>query len=189
LLLWPRGRPGGRRARLLLISALVALGLVTLARSVVPVLEGTGPADTLGQRPLYWRTAAGIALEHPAFGVGLGGFGAAFAAKEHTLPMKMAASGSHRTHNIFLTLGAETGLVGLTLFVAFLVGPVKALLRRHDPASRLGTALLAAILLHASLHNVLLQDLLWLVIGVVIAIAAGEYGDTIRISGRRTGPR
>ena len=62
VILWPRGRGGGRRARLLLISAVVALGLVALARSVAPVLEGTGPADTLGQRPLYWGTAARIAL-------------------------------------------------------------------------------------------------------------------------------
>jgi O-antigen ligase len=168
VLLWPRGRPLGFRARGLLVAAACAVAVVMLVRS-----SGDGPEglSSVKHRLLYWKAAAELVHEHPLMGVGLGNFSARFAETHASLPLKIGALTSHRPHNALLQVAAETGLVGLACFVAYLAAPFVSLLRRRDAAARLGAALAAAVFVHAALHNVLLQDLFWLVAGVALALA------------------
>jgi O-antigen ligase len=123
-------------------------------------------------RLLYWKAALAMARDHPLAGVGLGSFSQRFPAVTAEMPRKVAALPSHRPHSVLLGLAAETGLVGLALFVAFFVRPVRVLLTRRDRASQLALAVLSAMLLHACLHNVWLQDLFWVVAALAVALAA-----------------
>jgi len=164
---WVGGRRPGRLARAVLPAAVLVLALVTAARWSGPAPSGVG---SLGHRLLYWKAAALMAVERPLLGVGLGRFGERFAAQRTTLPPKVAQLASHKPHSFLLHLAAETGLVGLLFFCVPLVGTLRALLARCDPLGRLGAALLGATLLHAAMHNVLGQDLLWLVLGVAAAL-------------------
>jgi O-antigen ligase len=168
VLLWPRRQPLGRRLRLLLVAAACVAAAVMVLRLRGGGLEGMG---SVKHRLLYWRAAVELALEQPLTGIGLGNFGRRFTATHTELPLKIGGLTSHRPHNAVLQVAVETGLPGLACLVAYLGLPLLSLVRRPDAASRLGAALLAAVLVHAGLHNVLLQDLFWLVGGVALALA------------------
>jgi O-antigen ligase len=166
--LWPRRRRLSARSRLLLAAVACAMLAVLLVRSGGAGSEGLA---SVKHRLLYWKAALQLARENPLAGIGLGNFSARFTASHAALPLKIGGLPSHRPHSALLQMAVETGGVGLALFLAFLAPPFLALLRRGDVTARAGAALATATFVHAALHNVLLQDLFWLVAGVTLAIA------------------
>jgi hypothetical protein len=122
-----------------------------------------------------------IAEHHPVAGVGVGGFKHAYAAIAHLRGKEPKAAASHTTP---VTVVAETGVVGLLLFLWLVTVALRTAFRRlgagFDGTARLGFGLaLVAILVHSLFYNALFEDptfwaLLALVMVGVRADAAGE---------------
>jgi len=118
------------------------------ARGNIPVLESNGESSLSG-RLSFWKVAWRMIKERPLTGVGLGNFHTAyFFYRDDQFYSKY-------THNHYLQTWAETGIVGLVLFLVFLVGFwVDAWANRSSvtlPGIYLGiVAAVSAFLLHAA---------------------------------------
>lgn len=129
-------------------------------------------ADQYGsalERSVILTVAKTVAAENMAHGVGIGNYRFANAAYAARRPEWQAASGFRDAHNTFLTLAAETGLVGLGLFgsavILVAVGLVRerrAELRRAGPSASTGQGF-APVALLAGLT------------GYVVMCATGSY--------------
>lgn len=107
-----------------LVVGLVAMGLLLVLR---PLPEGVrGSVDV---RLGYWDGAARLIRANPLFGVGPGNFHDAY------IQVKLPeAEEVQHTHNGYLEVASETGLVGLLLWSAFWVFVVFRLRRPAQPA-------------------------------------------------------
>ncbi len=124
----------------------------------------------LGERPVYWQACLKMAKETPFLGVGPGNFHQALIKSDTKLSLKSQPL-SHRPHNLFLGLLAETGIIGLTLFSSLLLSLFWLLIKKRSQLPvRLCLISLSMVLIHASLHNLLMQDLLWVLLGLGINI-------------------
>ncbi|HEY6598289.1 MAG TPA: O-antigen ligase family protein, partial [Pseudomonadales bacterium] len=72
---------------------------------------------SFGGRLRRWQNALPLILAHPVFGGGFGSWHAAFDAYRHAVVADSAGDAS--ALNTYLLLAAETGLIGLALFVGF----------------------------------------------------------------------
>ena len=129
-----------RRAGLVVVIASFVIGLLALPLLIEWRLENSlGAAAALGAAGLTgsdsWRLGSVLAgpelfLTSPLFGVGLGRF---------------EALAGVASHNWFMTVLAEHGLIGLSLWLAFLFSVARALWRRPRFARTVGFGALAAI--------------------------------------------
>jgi len=143
LLLLSRGAP--RKVGLAVAAALVMLVAVTPAWH-----ERLGKAvENLygGERSLAMSVGWGLVKQHPVLGVGFGNHRpAALVTQEQTGISELLATDSH---NLWLTVWAETGLVGLVLLAAVHGLLARALVRRHRAGSIAATgALLSFVGFH-----------------------------------------
>jgi hypothetical protein len=112
--------PRVRRAALALLAT-GALGAGLLAAAGPAILGGLAGRFTqsdLYLRPQMWRAAAGLFLERPVLGWGIGTFEPALAGNAPAAPVPAGAHGE--AHSTVFQLAAERGLVGL-LSLALLV--------------------------------------------------------------------
>ncbi|MFC7916294.1 O-antigen ligase family protein [Streptomyces sp. NPDC057386] len=145
------------------------------------------------ERPALWGEAIDQLVGHPVLGTGPDAFPAAANQGATVTP----ARGWDHAHNLFLGLGAEQGVLGLTLLAAVMgVGAWEALRNRRMPdrppgeggareppvlaltvrsVSAAATAALTAVLgqgvVDYPLRNPVLQVMTWLVIGLLAACA------------------
>ncbi len=84
-------------------------------------MQGVDAEGSAEQRFQIMQVAAAIAADHPILGVGIGTYALRHAeyadARRASLPV---AFGQRDAHNTYLRLAAETGLVGLGLFLAMI---------------------------------------------------------------------
>ncbi|WP_367138412.1 O-antigen ligase family protein [Saccharothrix sp. HUAS TT1] len=105
------------------VVALVVLG-GAVALFAGPVLdralrEKVYIAETnVDTRELRWQAAARMVADHPALGVGPGGFRAGYPAASHNAEIDEQTPVAH---NMYLEVAAELGLPGFALFAALLV--------------------------------------------------------------------
>lgn len=159
-------------------KALFAVGLA------VVVLGGLAVAQPTVRRSLEHHTRSGlnsassgrynlvangirIAVAHPVRGVGVGGFKHAYARRVQRLHgkknLKTAAS-----HDTPVTVAAETGLVGLALFVWLLVACAKEVVRTRRLVPLAAGVSVAAILVHSLFYNDFFEDpTTWLLLGLI----------------------
>jgi O-antigen ligase/tetratricopeptide (TPR) repeat protein len=108
----------GRAGWILLWSGRAALVLMlmgALAMWLFPSLPGrSGLAASVEVRTGYWKPAATMAVENPAFGVGPGKFGALY--PRYKGP---SAEESQSAHSAYMETAAEEGFLGLGLLLAF----------------------------------------------------------------------
>ena len=136
----------------------VCVGLVI----VWAIAQASGHLPPLGDyfgstsvRYGYWRAGVSIFSEHPLVGVGLDNFADFYAAKK--LPEDQEA---RRAHNDYIELAAETGLIGILTYGAFLalfwrrvrrMGGEPVLAQPEpsalDPAATAGLLALSAVIL------------------------------------------
>jgi O-antigen ligase len=100
------------------------------------------PDYALKNRTVEVLAAARMFMDHPVTGVGPGMFNRHY--QEYSrLVGREQASGGREAHNLFLGLGAETGLLGLLTFLSIIVVTLRDLLRTRkqlmqtDPSSAL----------------------------------------------------
>ncbi|GEM_PF-5722101 len=118
-------------------------------------------------RLISWKAALDVWRARPIAGVGIGRY------REEVVPRLPPdiAIYNQWSHNVFLGLGVETGVVGAGLYLALIGIGFAAAWRRRDP---LGFGLQAAILAHcvdAFFHNHQFDNHLWVLIG--LSLAAG----------------
>ncbi|HEY2542244.1 MAG TPA: O-antigen ligase family protein [Gaiellaceae bacterium] len=158
--------------------ALFAVGLA------VVVLAGLAVAQPTVRRSLEHHTKSGlnsassgrydlvangirIAVAHPVRGVGVGGFKHAYARRVTRLHgkknLKTAAS-----HDTPVTVAAETGFVGLALFIWLLLGVAKDVLRTSRLVPLAAGLSVLAILVHSLFYNDFFEDpTTWLLLGMI----------------------
>lgn len=163
---WPVFK--GRSLRLKAVAViLVLIGIfwTSLARWDMPRPEKISPYTSTTSRLVYWREALRMSLENPLFGVGLKNYHYHFVANLGARPLKDLKVLKAEPHGLFWGLAAETGLVGLGLFVVLAGWPLWRNLRKLDDWNRLSLSLGLFVLVHGAAHNYLYQELLWTVIG------------------------
>lgn len=97
-----------------LILAVVGVGIVT----AIPLISRDASAYS---RFGIWATAIMMFIDHPIFGVGLGNFTNLFS----RYVSKYVTIYNPYTHNLFLKILTETGLVGLIFFICVFVYGIK----------------------------------------------------------------
>jgi O-antigen ligase len=128
---------GGRRRRVRALALTVLVGGLVLAVAPEGVLDrvfalkriettgNVGAADEEGsaaQRYEIWKVARAIIRENPVIGVGLGAYPAAHSRYALRSEYNPTARGRRDTHSTYLNVTAETGFVGLIIFLSSYVG-------------------------------------------------------------------
>ena len=170
------------------LTALVVVATVFLVggRSLVPdgplsVLRGekdvieivSSPSDAnfaVTQRLAFWIAGARMAADRPLTGVGAGNFDESY--RDYNIGLWGESLG--HAHNLYLNLAAETGFVGVGLFVAFLAG-VLTKGTRFRPERQFDRILLAGAtgsIVAFSIHN-LVDSVFVGGLGVIFGVAAG----------------
>ena len=98
------------------------------ARLAFSAETDTPPRSAAGERISLWRIGLHSAGEYPLFGKGPG------SVSELVREDPVVARHSH-LHNLYLQLLVEIGLVGLLLYLAFMVCLIRGLLRPHAALS------------------------------------------------------
>jgi O-antigen ligase len=159
-----------RRVVLVLAVAVVVVGAV----SFTAYAAANGFERATGGRAKLVSNGVKLAVDHPLWGVGAGGFRRAYADRTGLKGREPKAAASHDTP---VTVAAETGAVGFALFLWLVAAALVVPLRRWSNTS-LGRARLAcglgllAILVHSLFYNALFEDpLFWglLALGAVCA--------------------
>jgi O-antigen ligase len=125
---------GHRRAIFAVFVAALALGVLWTAATSSSNLDRVRHFDTGNGRVDLWTIALRMGRAQPVNGVGLGGFPDASAAylrrpgrlQSGQLGAQLVLEKPHEAHNTYLQLFAETGVVGLGLFVAAIILALKA---------------------------------------------------------------
>jgi O-antigen ligase len=144
---------------LMLATAFVPEASLERIRSTRADIE----AGYFGGRIYVWMAGLEVASQHPLAGVGAGGFGAAVAPTLHT---DMAS------HQTFLEILVEQGIVGFFLFLATIAAIMTPL--RHLPPleRRLGIVLLAALAVGSMSVHLGHEKQSWFVMGLLAAQVA-----------------
>ena len=154
------------RWRALLAVALAAVVLAGIAISAPQIRHSlehhtkSGLNSATSGRASLVANGIRIAAAHPVFGVGVGGFKHAYAARVHLKGKNPKTAASHDTP---VTVAAEQGLIGLGLSTWFAVALLLPGFRRLDRRLISRTALvaavaLAAILCHSLFYNDFFED-------------------------------
>jgi O-antigen ligase len=171
-----------RRARALVVMSALAVLVVMIAPSGVwkrvkglsnisQVDEGKTKVDEEGsafQRYEIWRVARAIIRDHPAFGVGFGAYPQAHSEYVAGGGFNRFARGKRDTHSTYLNVTAETGYIGLAIFLAMV-----------------GSALVTAERVRRRWRHLFpdtAQQLYALELGLVAFMIAGTFGSFAKLS-------
>ncbi|MFW6018971.1 MAG: O-antigen ligase family protein [Bacteroidales bacterium] len=89
-------------------------------------LHGDPSGHSVMQRLEYWKAAIGIIKENPLIGVGTGDINQSFNTQYKKMDTRLDEKYRLRSHNQYLRIGATLGLLGLGLFLLFLLYPIIA---------------------------------------------------------------
>ncbi|HYI38579.1 MAG TPA: O-antigen ligase family protein [Thermoleophilaceae bacterium] len=161
-----------------LVAALMAISLTTVPGLADRVTERSNDQRTVWDRKNLGTAAANMVEAHPLVGVGWGRFQAESAPYfEENQDFPLTAT-DEIIHNVFLTYAAETGLIGLSLWLLTLgMGAAAALRPGTRPEARpwkvAAGAFLVFYLTIASFvfSQVYPNNMVWLLMGV--AVGAG----------------
>lgn len=149
----------------------LAAGCFVIANRVVPDtslqrIRTTGAdiaSGYFGGRGVIWESGIAVARAHPLAGVGAGSF--AFA-------VERSLYGRRSSHQTFLSVLVEEGIVGLLLFVAMIVAAARALPSLSAMQRRMWITLLAVVLVGSLSAAWDYRKQLWFVLGLLAAQAA-----------------
>ena len=152
-------------SRILILAGLIAGALVLLPYLPQSTLERLGTVGTsiasgdLGGRVNLWRMAMAEFLTHPLMGIGSGAFSSATIAGTYV-------------HNTFLSILAETGMIGFVLFAAMLAIVTYQALRQPKESSRLWGCVLLVWAMAALSLTFELEKATWLFLSFIVISAS-----------------
>jgi O-antigen ligase len=174
----------GRRKPALAVAGLcvtlVAVGFLLLPAA----LQRIETADDKGGRDALWTSAARMALDHPLIGVGIGNYvhhSPDYARGPGALEqVGLVAEERTYAHNVYLQLAAETGFIGLALYLAllaaFLAAAWRAARRFDDRGDRRFATFCRAVMVGTlammtmAVFHWWVDPRLWLLLGLSIAL-------------------
>lgn len=175
------------------IGALFLVGPEGLVRNISQTqgeVEGSRPSDERFSRRDIWRATEGMIRDHPWLGVGLGAFPYAFTSYDQS-------SGTQRveqTHNDYLQILADAGLVGgvlaLTFIALLFIGGFRAARTRNRRRRSIILGALSgcfAIAVHSFVDfnlQITANAQLFLTL-VALAVPSSSIGSSIGSSGSR----
>jgi len=168
LFLFARGRN-----KIKAIISLAIIGLLMLVFLPSKIEEryrtiGEYEQDAASMNRLYaWRAGLDMMVSRPLYGVGIGCFETAFGT--HFKPEGFNSNRWMAPHNTLVQVGAETGLIGLAIFI-YLFGYCIFKLKRLCPA---GTA--AEIERISSTRNIILASLMGFAVSALFLTQALNY--------------
>jgi putative inorganic carbon (HCO3(-)) transporter len=155
-------------ALLLTLGGLLTIGLLSPHISAALSQKSFIAQANVNGRELRWEAASRMIADHPLLGVGPGGFRTEY----------VAASGNAElveqdpvTHNMYLEVGSELGLVGLMLFVGVILAAAHESENAYSRGDRVGLAAQGS-LLTACVASIFLSEEYYLALWAAIAIAA-----------------
>jgi predicted lipopolysaccharide heptosyltransferase III len=155
-------------------------GRVALVGSEMQDWDAGGAQGTsTGLRMNYYRTTASIVREHPLFGVGTGGFIAAYRDKVRGTGLPE----SNNPHNQYLLTAAQLGIVGLGALLAMFILMWRQAARVEPAAGVAARALVLTIALGCLLNSFLIdhvEGLLFAWMAGVLLAAPGPASRTPR---------
>ena len=175
-----------RRSRTIVVATSAAAALVG-AVVVLAIAHGDSLGDATSGRSDLVANTTEVVRDHPVVGVGVGA--------EREASEAMARAHGDRlgqpSHTSVLTVGAELGLVGVALALAFLLGAAAlfAGVRAVDEALGVGLGVVfLTIFVHSLFYSGLFEDPLWRgAAGVAAAAAAASEPVTRAEPKRRAG--
>jgi putative inorganic carbon (hco3(-)) transporter len=99
---------------LVVVALFVAIGYALLPAAEKARFTSAGTDSTSLQRLDYWRAGLKMIESHPVLGVGYFNFAPIYM---ETYPNKLWHGTAQLPHNIFIQVGTDAGLVGLTIFL------------------------------------------------------------------------
>ena len=165
------------RFQILVTVAAAFIILISFSSSILSFIQEIAPSithgtDTMGLRYALWEAGWEMWLDHPVNGVGIGMFPHVLRLYPNATYPIIFARGLV-AHNIYVSVLAETGIIGILLFIAFLVAALSAILRarKHlDPAFRSlanSWLIVLVVMLIGGLTKTDQTDkVLWLVLGI-----------------------
>jgi hypothetical protein len=127
VMVWHRARGRGLAAWVAALTALV----VTFQSGILDFLLVRSQSSDL-DRITLWQDSLRIWLKSPLVGVGSGNL-TSYSETYSSFPLALVLQGYHQVHNTFLELLAEDGVIGLLLFLAFLVAVFRSLVVTPSP--------------------------------------------------------
>ncbi|KOR34668.1 hypothetical protein AM228_22890 [Planktothricoides sp. SR001] len=122
------------------------------------------PQSTAMSRFLLWKTAIAQIIQHPITGIGIGVFA------EHISPQVMGRVGLH-AHNIFLNIGAETGIPGLLIFLGLLGQIMLQATLKNGPV-----IIFVILLLVSQLPDFFIADFTFMIVALYFLAIACQQG-------------
>jgi O-antigen ligase len=139
-----------RQRKVVLCLVIFALGATAVSIAASPQAAARLWEDTRGGsgRIDTWRVAREVAFDHPIVGVGVHNLNVHALRYIDDLSAVQAASTLARKqvgHNVYIEMLAETGVIGLSLFLVVVVGTLRAAMRAARHFDALGDHSLAAL--------------------------------------------
>jgi O-antigen ligase len=177
-----------RRRILIIVPAVAAAVLLLFAVLPEDTQEGVRERFTprmdksARARVLAYRSAMEMISRHPLVGVGLGNFPTVFL--DYKMPLArypknfMPGATGMEAHNTFISIVAETGPIGLLAFL----GLVGVALARYARVCRVRPELLGwaaafvGVVVQSFFNNQQYEKLLWLLMGVALALSGSAPG-------------
>lgn len=168
---------GKRSVGLIIIYLIAAFLLITFSSDVIDIVETIIPSitqgeNTIGLRYSLWQAGWRMWLDNPITGVGIGLF-------TENLPFYAYELPPYRwnlvAHNTFVTILAETGVVGLVLFVLMILFSIRNFLAINKKASseilslrNIWLIVFVALLIGSMTKNDHYEKFLWFMMGVSV---------------------
>ncbi|PTL34898.1 hypothetical protein CLG94_12430 [Candidatus Methylomirabilis limnetica] len=184
-------RSGGVRPKVALVVVILAafvlapegfydrIDTIRIALSGTQLREGSIPT-----RLLYYRAGVQMGLDHPLTGVGLGQFNRHIATYANLRTVEARGA-----HNMYVSVFAETGIIGLIAFLGFLATSFVAV-RGRQRLSLLGTRFGTAFANSAELGNTALlfgglfasleySKVLWILLALAAAVRKPDNSEDV----------
>ncbi len=173
------------RGTLYVAGALVAIALVVVALAPPSLhlgLSGKGgsASNATSGRTKLIKGGLRLFADRPLEGFGPGSFALEYRTHEHV----DGTNATSASHTIPITVAAEQGILGLALYVVFLISAFTVLFReagRSPPRIALA-ACFAALVLHTFTYADFLEDpLTWTLLGVGVALAVSVEWASLQV--------
>ena len=167
------------RLHITYISTIALLVLMVFSSSIFPFVLGIVPSishgtDTMGLRYALWDAAWQMWQDHPLSGVGIGMFPGQLRFYPNPKYLGYFQKGLV-AHNMYLSMLAETGIIGFGLFITLLINSFQNFWRAgsiEDPAIKslvnIWLTIFVVILLGGMTKTDQVDKMLWLTMGISV---------------------
>ncbi|MFL5861008.1 MAG: O-antigen ligase family protein [Solirubrobacteraceae bacterium] len=155
-----------------LVAMVIVIALGALAVAVSPTTFGLNQGLNGASSGRGGLVSGGLSLfgDRPVWGYGSGSF-----VTEYRIHNRHTGTSLSASHTIPITVGAEEGIIGEVVYLAFVISAILSVVRgsRGDPVRSAIAAAFVALVFHTLLYADFLEDpTTWVLLGIGLALAA-----------------